>query len=95
MAPNKIIKNTDTTTILLVLAVLCIAGVLYNRYNNKQDLLFSNLNFNDMIQKYLANDKSESSLAHEKQKPILWIPICYDVNARNWLSFGIITDRNP
>ena len=88
MAPNKIIKNTDTTTILLVLAVLCIAGVLYNRYNNKQDQLFSNLNFNDMIQKYLANDKSESSLADEKQKPILWIPICYDVNARNWLSFG-------
>ena len=43
MALNKIIKNTDTTTILLVLAVLCIAGVLYNRYNNKQDQLFSKL----------------------------------------------------
>ena len=87
MAANKIIKNSNTTTILLVLAVLCVAGILYTRYNDKQDSLFSDLNFNDMIQKYLAKD--ESSLADDqKKKPILWIPICYETNARNWLSFG-------
>jgi len=38
----------------------------------------------DAIQKYLGGD---SSLADEK-KPILWVPITYDYNSRNWISFG-------
>jgi hypothetical protein len=40
-------------------------------------------NYNS-IQKYLLKD---TDLAKEK-KPILWIPITYDYNARNWISFG-------
>ena len=56
---------------------------LYNRYEDK---LASERKEDDYsaIQKYLLSD---SSLADAK-KPILWIPITYEYNSRNWISFG-------
>jgi hypothetical protein len=60
-----------------------IVWFLYNRYEEKRAREESPENY-DALQKYLLND---ASLADEK-KPILWIPITYEYNARNWLSFG-------
>ena len=84
--PSKLIKKSNTTIILLLI-VLCIVAFLYSRYYDKVDRLFGETNYNSMIQKHLAN-KDAVSLADKKKKPLLWIPICYDVNARHWQSFG-------
>jgi hypothetical protein len=56
---------------------------LYNRYHDKLEREITDENYSS-IQKYLLTD---SSLADTK-KPILWIPINYEYNARNWISFG-------
>jgi hypothetical protein len=68
---------------IYVLIVLAVVLFLYNRYEDKLAREDNTGNYN-AVQKYLGGDPS---LAKEK-KPILWIPITYDYNARNWLSFG-------
>lgn len=75
------IKNYMNYIYLLV--VLMIVWFLYNRYEDKRQREENTENYND-IQKYLLKD---TDLAKEK-KPILWIPITYDYNSRNWISFG-------
>jgi len=54
---------------------------LYNRYHSNLDNELNDVYTS--IQKYLSTD----SLADTK-KPILWIPINYEYNSRNWVSFG-------
>jgi hypothetical protein len=68
---------------IYLLIVLMIVWFLYNRYEDKRMREENGENY-DSIQKYLLKD---TDLAKEK-KPILWIPITYDYNARNWISFG-------
>jgi hypothetical protein len=68
---------------IYLLAILMIVWFLYNRYEDKRQREENSENYNE-IQKYLLKD---TDLAKEK-KPILWIPITYDYNARNWISFG-------
>lgn len=68
---------------IYLLVVLMIVWFLYNRYEDKRQREENTENYND-IQKYLLKD---TDLAKEK-KPILWIPITYDYNSRNWISFG-------
>ena len=63
--------------------ILTIVWFLYNRYEDKR-IREENVGNYDAIQKYLLTD---DSLANAN-KPILWIPITYEYNARNWLSFG-------
>ena len=75
------IKNYMNYIYLLI--VLIIVWFLYNRYEDKRMKEENGENYNS-IQKYLLKD---TDLAKEK-KPILWIPITYDYNARNWISFG-------
>jgi hypothetical protein len=75
------IKNYMNYIYLLI--VLMIVWFLYNRYEDKRMREENSENY-DSIQKYLLKD---TDLAKEK-KPILWIPIAYDYNARNWISFG-------
>ena len=59
------------------------AGFLYNRYkkHNEEDEGIKQYN---LVKKYLLND---SSLAKTK-KPIIWIHMTYEVNARWWPSFN-------
>lgn len=71
------------TNYIFLFAILLATTFLYQRYQNKLDREDDSENY-DTIQKYLLNDPD---LAKDK-KPILWIPIKYEYNARNWLSFG-------
>jgi hypothetical protein len=68
---------------ILLLILLTVIGILYERYNKK---LMKNqmLNDNDLIKKYLLQ---QSDLANSK-KPIMWIHITFEKNARWWSSFG-------
>ena len=61
--------------------------------NNKNNNNVNNQNYSESMnndyksfQKYLITEKDEA-LAKSK-KPILWIPINYEYNSRNWESFG-------
>lgn len=82
MSPK--IKIINFTNIIVIIILVSLAGFLYNRYLEKKERDAGiGQNYNS-IQNYLLTD---SSLADVK-KPILWIPITYEYNARNWLSFG-------
>ena len=68
--------------IILVIIIIAL-GILYQKYCEKQSTLFPKDNYEEM-RKYLLN---ESSLAKSK-KPVLWIHVPHEYNARDWLSFG-------
>ena len=69
---------------IIIFLIIVVVGFLYNRYEDKQHREKNEEDYS-AIQTYLLSDVS--SLGNEK-KPILWIPINYEYNARNWLSFG-------
>ena len=68
---------------ILLLILLTVIGILYERYN-KKIMRNQMLDDNDLIKKYLLQ---QSDLANSK-KPIMWIHITFDKNARWWSSFG-------
>ena len=68
--------------IILVIIIIAL-GILYQKYCEKQSTIIPKDNYEEM-RKYLLN---ESSLAKSK-KPILWIHVPHEYNARDWLSFG-------
>ena len=63
--------------------VATLIGVLYERYK-KTELQDEDAKNYELVKKYLIND---SSLAQSK-RPIIWIHMAYDVNARWWPSFS-------
>ena len=75
------LKNYSTYVPLLV--ILGVVMFLNNRHTDKLNREKSIEDYS-AIQKYLLTD---SNLGDGK-KPIIWIPINYEYNARNWLSFG-------
>lgn len=78
------VKTISYTNIIVILIIASVIGFLYNRYIEKMDRLQGLGNSYGAIQNYLLTDSSLSDV----KKPILWIPIEYEYNARNWLSFG-------
>ena len=62
--------------------IITAAGMLYDRYKKKFGLDIE-LNNREKIQKFLLNDRTLLN-----GKPVLWIHNTYEVNSRNWLSFG-------
>ena len=65
------------------LIVTIVLSLIYNKYKSSEDDDEHMKNYN-LVKKYLLND---SSLAQSK-KPIIWIHMVYDTNARWWTSFG-------
>lgn len=63
--------------------VIILAGIAYNRYAKSQEGNNMSDDYN-LIKKYLLNDKSLA----DTRKPFMWIFIDYEVNARNWSSWG-------
>jgi len=86
MAP-KVKSHSNYTNIILFIGLLLVAGYLYNRYQNKQDILTRTDNY-DSIRKYLLTDPDTDGNLGNVKKPILWIPVHYEYNSRNWISFG-------
>jgi hypothetical protein len=68
---------------IFTLIILVGVGMLYDKYKIKNKI-DEDVNNYELIKKYLLND---SSLANAK-KPVLWVHIDYEDNARNWYSFG-------
>lgn len=63
--------------------ILSSAALIFTNYYMKANKKSDNIEF-ELIQQYLVN---KSSLA-KSEKPILWIHNDYQLNDRNWLSFG-------
>lgn len=63
--------------------ILLTTGVLYERWKRK-DALQKQIDDYDYVKKYLL---TESKLA-KSEKPILWVPLHFEYNARHWQSFG-------
>ena len=79
----KVKNYINYVNYIYLFIVLMVIWFLYNRYEDKRVREEEGENYT-AIQKYLLTD---SSLANTK-KPILWIPITYEYNSRNWISFG-------
>jgi hypothetical protein len=87
MAPKTKTIKSNYTNIALIIGLLLVSAYFYNRYQNKQDKMLITDNY-EAIRKYLLNAPlTDGDLANIK-KPILWIPVVYEYNSRNWLSFG-------
>jgi hypothetical protein len=77
---NKLLK------IGIAYAVIMIIGYVYNKYKKTVEVE-EQYQDNEFIQKYLLNGSSLT----KNNKPILWIHIKFDKNARSWESFGTRT----
>jgi hypothetical protein len=64
------------------LTITLIMSLIYNKYKSAEDDDEHMRNYR-LVKKYLLND---SSLAQSK-KPIIWIHMAYEANARHWQSF--------
>ena len=68
---------------ILTIITMTLAGILYEKYKNTE-LNDEDARNYELVKKYLLND---SSLAQSK-RPILWIHMTYDTNARWWPTFS-------
>lgn len=71
------------TKYLYPLSITLILTIIYNKYKNGEDDDEQMRNYK-LVKQYLLND---SSLAKSK-KPLMWIHMVYDNNARWWPSFS-------
>jgi hypothetical protein len=76
-------KNFSITNYVILFVILITLGILYKKFEDKR-IREENSNNTQVIQKYLLDDVT---LAKSK-KPILWLHVPYEYNARHWLSFG-------
>jgi len=65
------------------IAVLILMSFMYEKYKKNETFDDESKQY-ELVRKYLLN---HSSLAQSK-KPILWIHMNYEINARSWSSFG-------
>jgi hypothetical protein len=75
-------KN-PTLNLFLLFFILIVVGILYKRYETKLNSMENEEN-NQLIQDYLL----ENVTLEKSKKPILWIYVPHEYNARNWSSFG-------
>jgi hypothetical protein len=66
--------------------VTIVIGFLYNRYKSFEDSDEEKASYS-LVQKYLISDEHENNSLAKHKKPILWIHMKYDINARWWSSF--------
>ena len=83
MFENKVVK------LAIAYLIIMFIGFIYNKYKKTIDVQ-EQYNDGELIQKYLLNDSSLT----KNNKPILWIHIEFDKNARSWESFGSRTSDN-
>ena len=83
MLENKVVK------LAIAYLLIMLVGFIYNKYKKTIDIQ-EQYNDGELIQKYLLNDSSIT----RNNKPILWVHIEFDKNARSWESFTSRTNDN-
>jgi len=76
----------DYKKLILPIGLLLIIGYFYEKYNNnlEKDKQFEDF---EIVRKFLLGESKEINNLRNSSKPILWIPINYEKNARQWESF--------
>ena len=76
----------DIKNLILPIGLLLLIGYLYDKYNNnlERDKQFEDF---EIVRKFLLGESKEVNNLRNSSKPILWIPINYEKNARSWESF--------
>ena len=69
---------------IIVIILLVIIAILYKKYQENNAIIGEDETY-EYLQKHVLNDHSS---LHKIKKPILWIYVPYEYNARNWQSFG-------
>jgi len=70
---------------LILVILLIVAGILYKKYQEKNSVYSEDSTY-AYLQKYVFSE-TVIETKHSK-KPILWIYVPYEYNARHWQSFG-------
>ena len=83
MFENKVVK------LAIAYLIIMFIGFIYDKYKKTIDIE-EQYSDGELIQKYLLNDSSLT----KNNKPILWVHIEFDKNARSWESFGSRTSDN-
>ena len=83
MFENKVVK------LAIAYLLIMMVGFIYNKYKKTIDIQ-EQYDDGELIQKYLLNGSSIT----KNNKPILWVHIEFDKNARSWESFGARTSDN-
>ena len=83
MLENKLVK------IGVAYLVIMVIGFFYNKYKKTVDVA-EQYKDGELIQKYLLGDSSLT----KNNKPILWIHLEFDKNARNWENYNSRTTEN-
>ena len=83
MLENKVLK------LAIAYLLIMFIGFIYNKYKKTIEVK-EQYDDGQLIQKYLLNDSSIT----KNNKPILWVHIEFDKNARSWESFGSRTSDN-
>lgn len=78
--------------LITIFILLSLFGKYYNKYIKKDEVQHDN----DLIRKFLLNDDINSiqGKIFRKDKPIVWIHIPHEINARNWHNFGSRNNTN-
>uniref|UniRef100_A0A6C0EVW7 Uncharacterized protein n=1 Tax=viral metagenome TaxID=1070528 RepID=A0A6C0EVW7_9ZZZZ len=84
-------KIKNAMNLILPIVLLAAIVFLYNRYSDKLERENNTENYG-AIHKYLLTDPS--LVDSKNKKPIIWIPIKYEYNSRDWLSFGSRSSTN-
>ena len=69
---------------IIIILIFFVITIFYQRYMEKNYFLSEDDN-NKAIQSYLL---TEIDIIYKTKKPIIWIYIPYEYNARHWQSFG-------
>ena len=83
MLENKVVK------LAIAYLLIMLIGFIYNKYKKTIEVK-EQYDDGELINKYLLNDSSIT----KNNKPILWVHIEFDKNARSWESFGARTSEN-
>lgn len=77
------------TEYILLACLLLSLSILYRKYVEKQyRTSYPLADEYDQLRKYLLNEQDRPLLHRSTHKPILWIYLPHEYNARHWLSFG-------
>jgi len=69
---------------IILVVLLIVMVILYTRYRDRHFHVTEDDTY-EYLQKHVLD---ENSSLHKSKKPILWIHVPYEYNARNWQSFG-------
>ena len=72
--------------------IILIVGFIFNNWEKDQKDKQQVQGY-DLVQKFFLGDKSLAKM--NIKKPIIWVHIPYDINARKWESFFSSSDTQP